>query len=206
MCVLVELYILSLLQKRVNKKDNGLYRDEGLVVLRNANGRTTDFCRKYIISIFKTHDFNINILTNLKIVDFLDVAFNLENCTYHSFKKPNDKLLYVHTSSNHPPQIIRQIPSSVFGETAKKLIQSGNVWKIKSRIWTSTIKKWIFNKIIIYQQSLSQSQHKQQEQQLHVFFQQQSQYKQKALYNLVQPVIQYECEKQYWEKLLATNW
>ena len=29
MCELVELYILSLLQKKVNKKDNGLYRDEG---------------------------------------------------------------------------------------------------------------------------------------------------------------------------------
>ena len=34
---LVGLYILSLLQKRVNKKDDGLYRDDGLVVLRNAN-------------------------------------------------------------------------------------------------------------------------------------------------------------------------
>ena len=81
MCELVGLYTLSLLQERVNKKDNGLHRDDGLVILRNANGRTTDLCRKDIISIFKTLGFNINIQTNWKIVDFLDVAFNLENGT-----------------------------------------------------------------------------------------------------------------------------
>ena len=61
MCELVGLYTLSLLQERVNKKDNGLYLDDGLVILRNANGRTTDLCRKDIISIFKTLGFNINI-------------------------------------------------------------------------------------------------------------------------------------------------
>ena len=41
MCQLAGLYILSLLQKTVNKKDNGLYRDGGLVVLRKGNGSTT---------------------------------------------------------------------------------------------------------------------------------------------------------------------
>ena len=54
MCQLVGLYILSLLQKIGHKKDNGLYRDGGLVVLGKANGSTTDFCRNHSISIFKT--------------------------------------------------------------------------------------------------------------------------------------------------------
>ena len=61
MCELVRLYILSLLQTKVNKKDNGMYRDDRLVVLRNANGRTIDLCRNDIISIFKTLGFNIEI-------------------------------------------------------------------------------------------------------------------------------------------------
>ena len=119
MCELVGLYILPLLQKRVNKKDNGLYRDNGLVVLRNVNGRTKDLCRNDIISIFKTLGFNIDIQTDFKIVDILDVTLNLENGTYRPFKKPNDKLLYVHTSSNLPPQIIRQIPNSVVERVSK---------------------------------------------------------------------------------------
>ena len=59
---------------------------DGLVVLRNANGRTTDLCRKDVISIFKTLGFNFDIQT-LKKVDFLDVTFNLENGTYRPLKK-----------------------------------------------------------------------------------------------------------------------
>ena len=64
MCELVGLYILSLLQVWLNKKDNGLYRDGGLVVLRNADWRTTYLCRKNIIYIFKTLGFDIDIQTN----------------------------------------------------------------------------------------------------------------------------------------------
>ena len=50
--------------------------------------------------------------TNLHIVDFLDVTFNLLDGTYKPYKKPNDQLLYVNTSSNHPPQIIK-LPISI---------------------------------------------------------------------------------------------
>ena len=39
----------------------------------------------------------------LKIVDFLDVLLTLRNGTYCPYKKPNDKLLYIHSLSNHPP-------------------------------------------------------------------------------------------------------
>ena len=62
MCELVELYILLLVQKELSKKDNGLYSDHGLVVLRNANGRTINLCRKDFISIFKTLGFNIDFI------------------------------------------------------------------------------------------------------------------------------------------------
>ena len=60
MCELVWLYIFNC-YKKVNKKDNGLHRDDGLVDLRNANRKTIDLCRKDIISIFKTLGFNIDI-------------------------------------------------------------------------------------------------------------------------------------------------
>ena len=41
------------------------------------------------------------------------VTFNLHNDTYHPYKKPNDNPSYIHTSSNHIPHIIRQLPDSI---------------------------------------------------------------------------------------------
>ena len=41
------------------------------------------------------------------------MTFNLLDGTYKPYKKTNDQLLYVNTSSNHPPQIIKQLPISI---------------------------------------------------------------------------------------------
>ena len=72
---------------------------------------------------FKDIGFNIKIeiSTNINEVDFLDVTFNLENNTYWPYKKPNDKLIYIHTNSNHPPQIIKQLPYHII-KTVKKFV------------------------------------------------------------------------------------
>ena len=83
----------------------GLCRDKGLSILRKINKQQTDKIRKKIISIFKNINFKIEIFANLTEVDFLDVTFNLENNTYRPYTNPNDKLIYVDVSSNHPPQI-----------------------------------------------------------------------------------------------------
>ena len=63
--------------------------------------------------IFKDIGFSIDIQTNLKEVDFFDVTLNLQNDTYRLCKKPNEKLLYIHSSSNHPRKSSNsyQIPS-----------------------------------------------------------------------------------------------
>ena len=54
--------------------------------------KKTDRIRKKIMSIFKNIVFKIEI-TNL-IFNLNEVTFNLENNTYCSYKKPNDKLIY----------------------------------------------------------------------------------------------------------------
>ena len=112
-CELVGVYILCLLVNRVDKEDTGLYRDDGLIIVRNLTGPQTDKTRKDIIKIFKEIGFKIEIKTNLKQVDFLDVTFNLNNSTYQPYKKEDNQLLYINTSSNHPPSIIKQIPTSI---------------------------------------------------------------------------------------------
>ena len=92
-CELVGIYLLFLLENIIDKNDSGLYRDDGLILLRNVNRQNMDRIMKYVIKIFKEVGFKIEITTNLKIVNFLDATFNLTNGTYRTYKKPNDPLL-----------------------------------------------------------------------------------------------------------------
>ena len=110
---LVGIYILTRLATIIKKSNYGLYRDDDLVILRNVNGQQIDRTRKNIIKIFKDVGFSIDIETNSKVVDFLDITFNLNNGIYKPYKKPNDRLLYINKSSNHPPQIINQLPKII---------------------------------------------------------------------------------------------
>ena len=112
-CELVGTFILSKLENIIGKKNTGLYRDDGLVVLRNMNARGIDKIRKIIIKLFKDVGFQLEIKTNPKQVAFLDVTFNLITGLYTPYKKPNDNLLYINTSSDHPPQVIKQLTNSI---------------------------------------------------------------------------------------------
>ena len=76
-------------------------------------GKKMDGVSKNIIKIFKEVGFKIEIQTNLKIVNFLDVTFNLAHGTYRLYTKPNDSLLYISTFSNHLAQVIKQLPVSI---------------------------------------------------------------------------------------------
>ena len=113
MCELTGIYILSQLSNLLQREDIGLYRDDGLILLRNTNRQLMERIRKNVIKLFKEIDFEIEIETNLKTVKFLDVTFNLASSTYRPCRKPNDNLLYIHTPSNHPPQIIKHLPDSI---------------------------------------------------------------------------------------------
>ena len=115
-CELIGISIQSLLTdsiELITKENIGLYRDDGLILLRNINSQQTDRLRKRIIKKFQSIGFKIEIVTNLQEVDFLDVTFNLINNTYRPYKKPNDNLTYINTSSNHPPNIIKQLTKTI---------------------------------------------------------------------------------------------
>ena len=63
--------------------------------------------------MFKDIGFQLEIKTDLKQVEFLEVTFNLITDLHTPDKKPNDNLLYINTSSDHPPQVIKQLTNSI---------------------------------------------------------------------------------------------
>ena len=80
-CELVGIYILSCLSN-IDKNDCGFYRDDSLLVLCTVNGQQIDRVRKNFIQLFEGISFLMDIETNLKIVNFLDITFNLNNGTF----------------------------------------------------------------------------------------------------------------------------
>ena len=80
--------------------------------ITQCGGAKNGTCKNEI-KIFKEVRFKIEIQTHLKIVNFLDVTFILANGAHRSYKKPNDSSLYINTSSNHPPQVIKLSAASI---------------------------------------------------------------------------------------------
>ena len=111
LCELVGLYILHILGAKYGKHRIGLYRDDGLACFGYTSGPQADRIRKDFIKIFK-EDFNLSITceTNLKAVNFLDVTLNLTTSKYQPYNKPYNNPLYINILSNHPPNIIKNLP------------------------------------------------------------------------------------------------
>ena len=78
-CKLVGIYIQNKLCKLMNKKDFGLYIDNGLRILRNTSGPEADRKHKNIIKMFKECELYITFEVNKKVVDFLDVQLKRPN-------------------------------------------------------------------------------------------------------------------------------
>ena len=55
----------------------GLYRDDGLAVLRNTSGPEADKMRKVVVQFFQKHALSVTIDTNLTQTEFLHETFNL---------------------------------------------------------------------------------------------------------------------------------
>ena len=46
-------------------------------------------------------------------MDFLDITFHLVNDIYKPHYKPNNQTLNINKYSNHPPNILKQLPKSI---------------------------------------------------------------------------------------------
>jgi hypothetical protein len=140
-CELVGSFILNKLSRIININHIGLYRDDGLGVLKNISKSKMECMKKLIVKTFKDCGLSITIDTNMKSVNFLDVTLNLSKAIHTPYRKPNNNPLYININSNHPPIILKQLSKS-----------------IAKRISETSSSEEIFNEhITAYKESLSNS-------------------------------------------------
>ena len=77
LCELIGIFMLSLLSKHINKNHVGLYRDDGLAILKNTSSPEAEKIKEKIQKLFKEKDLDIIAQCNLKITNYLD---NLVSC------------------------------------------------------------------------------------------------------------------------------
>ena len=110
---LVGIYILNFLTRSIKSETVGLYRDDGLLILKKSNGPKATLFHKRLINAFKLLNLKVEVVSNVKEVNFLDVTLNLQNGSYRPYKKDNQMPRYVNANSNHPKAILKHIPTSI---------------------------------------------------------------------------------------------
>ncbi len=81
--------------------------------MKNKSARLADKTRKELHKCFEQFGLKITAEANLHVVNyFLDVTFDPNNGKFKPYRKPNDDPLYINRHSNHPPSIIKQLPTS----------------------------------------------------------------------------------------------
>ena len=125
---LVGIYILDTLGRISTRNKWGFTEMTGLFISQTVNGPKTSSIQKKIIRAFKLLGFRIQIASNLKIVDFLDVTLNLNNGTFKPFSKNDSAPRYINISSNHPRSVLRQIPNAV-NQRINKLSSGRKIFK-----------------------------------------------------------------------------
>ena len=112
-CELVGYVLLYNINKIVNPGSHGLYHGDGLVIVDKSTLKKCDGIRKRLHRLFGEFGFKLNIQTDLKITDYLDVNLNLYNGTVSPFRKGNQVLRYMDRGSNHPNQVFKHIPKGI---------------------------------------------------------------------------------------------
>ena len=110
-CEIVGSYILYLLSNILDKDLVGLYRDDGLAIVRNLSSPEIESKTEAINELFKECGLHITIQIDLKIFNFLDVEMNLDSGTYRPYRKPD----------NMPAYINRIILPTVFKELSEAI-------------------------------------------------------------------------------------
>ena len=81
-CELIGIFMLSLLSKHINKNHIGLYRDDGLAILKNTSSPEAEKLKKKFQKLFKEKDLHMK---TWKLEDW--VAYEHLWTIYFSFRQ-----------------------------------------------------------------------------------------------------------------------
>ena len=95
------------------KKHWLIFRVDGLSIIKNCSGLQMEKTKKRLQKGFKNNGLDIIIECGMKTVNHLKATFNLNNNAYWPYQKPDNIIQYIHVESNHPPNIINQIPKTI---------------------------------------------------------------------------------------------
>ena len=112
-CELVGCVLLYSINKIMDPNNHGLYRDDGLIIVDNSTPKKCDGIRKKLYKLFEDFGFRLDVTTDLKITDYLDITLNLYSGTVSPFRKRNQDLRYVNKGSNHPIQVFKHVPKGI---------------------------------------------------------------------------------------------
>lgn len=82
----------------------------------------------------------------------MDETFNVERNTQRPYKKPNDNLSYINTSSNHPPQISEHLTETIT-EKSSRSSSSAETFEQSKPNNEVVLKKCVFKAKLQYIQS-----------------------------------------------------
>ena len=88
--------------------------------------------------------------SNLTMVNFLDVTFNLKDGTYKPYKKPNDIPIYININSNHPSNIIKQIPT-IISKRMSEISSNEEIFKNAAPYYENALKASGYQQKLSYQ-------------------------------------------------------
>lgn len=131
------------MNKLVHMDNYGLYRDNGLICVP-ANTRANDINRKKLFEVLKNLGFKINV----KIVKFLDVELDFDAGTISPYVKLNINIIYVNTKSNHPANVIMQIPKGV--ERISHNSSAEEIFNLQKKVYEKALKREGHNTVLSF--------------------------------------------------------
>ena len=137
----------------------GLYRDHGLAILKNTRGPAAEELNQKFQKLFKEKDLGIIVQCNLKITNYLDITLNLNDRSYHPYRKPNEETNYIHINSDHPPSIIKRNSTSNWKKTLNFVIIKKYFSRVSCLLW-KTSKNSGYKTKLQYQQPKENNQNK----------------------------------------------
>ena len=112
-CELVKCVLLYSINKIMDPSSHRLYHNDGLIIVDKSTLKKCDGIRKRLHKLFDEFGIRLDIKTDLKITDYLDVTLNLYSGTVSPFRKRNQDLRYVNRGSNNPTQVFKHVPKGI---------------------------------------------------------------------------------------------